>query len=551
VALAAGLEAAAGNYVPTQEGLAQASETAARAKGLGIQNQMSQQTLDEFTKMMKSQNAPSPASPIPMPQNIGPTPISPAEAPGYYQNKYLVNPTMPQQTVQDIANAKFLDAKMGTNFTAGKQLAFQNSLQQAKFNSQNAAQRDYDRLVNGVVNASANGESAYSNLKQINPGLADGLARQIKLDPTNQDTWTDQQKQLADTTAAKIAAAHAAMIHQYTGSDYKTEAGTQYDARTNTTPVGPAAQKLSPEQTTQGVLNSLGTEDTGAPARPTKAQIAQQTGVTIPNLPAATPKTSVAPAAGASSNPGSGAAPKGSVPAVAGAPLESKYQLPPAPAATVAQTPQTKARWEAIIKKNSDLLDDADALTSSSQEGLMYTNAAQALMASHGNVTGLGAGAKAQISRALSAAGITKGVDATNYQELSKLLGSIAVQNFKQNFGARPAAKEFDIQMNQLNPGVDMQDDAINGLLGLNERNFKYSLDTAHRVSEFTNHGGNPQKFYDWNNTHFPRTQVVNEGIPRPGQQTSGPVSVSSRADAMKLAPGTIFITPDGRTLVR
>lgn len=37
----------------------------------------------------------------------------------------------------------------------------------------------------------------------------------------------------------------------------------------------------------------------------------------------------------------------------------------------------------------------------------------------------------------------------------------------------------------------------------------------------------------------------------QPGAASTGPVKVSSRAEAMALAPGTIFVTPDGRQLVR
>ena len=83
------------------------------------------------------------------------------------------------------------------------------------------------------------------------------------------------------------------------------------------------------------------------------------------------------------------------------------------------QTPEQETAWGAINKKREELTSDASSLTTSATMGLTYTKAAEALIASHGNVAGLGAEAKATISRALQAAHITTGADATNYQELA------------------------------------------------------------------------------------------------------------------------------------
>jgi hypothetical protein len=482
--------------------LANTRQTEAQNTGLDIQNQMAQQNLDLYKQMLKPQTAA--ATPTASPVS-GVTPINTPDIPGYYQNKYRVNPTMTPQEVQDISNAKFLDSKMGTNFSAGKMLNYENRVKQLQFKSQTGSQQDYDKLVNGVVNANASGDSAYTNLKQINPGLADQVARKAGLDPTNQDSWNADQKKSADQTAVSVAGQHAAVIHQYTGSDYKTEGGTQYDARTNTTPPGPARQVLSPEQASARQLKLAEPVDSGAPARPSLSSFSG-----IGDKPASGGATR-APTTPPPKSPNT----------VGGQPLEPEYKLPPDFSNTVAQTPEQQHAGNVIIDSKKSLLDDNAVLTSSSQQGLTYTKAAQDLMASHGNVTGLGAGAKANISRALQAAGITEGVDATNYQILAKQLGNIAVQNFKTNFGARPAAKEFDIQMNTLNPNEEMTPTAINNLLDFNSKNFNYSLATGHRAAEYDTKGGNPLKFYDWNNTHFPQSKIVNAPA-HPGQETSG-----------------------------
>jgi hypothetical protein len=244
VALAAGLGAGATSYQQQQDQLAGQANTQAKTQGQQISNQINQGTADMYTKMLKGQGQATPAPTVaPV---TGVTPVGVNDATGYYQNKYAVNPTMLPDEQKNIGQARFMDAKAGTNFTAGAQLDYEQRVQRAQYQARMGAQRDYDKLTNGVVNAAQNGDSAYTNLKQVNPGLADGVARQAGLDPTNQDTWTPQQQSVADQTAAKVAGQHAAMIHQYTGVDYKSEDGRQIDPRMNTAPVGPAAQQLGP-----------------------------------------------------------------------------------------------------------------------------------------------------------------------------------------------------------------------------------------------------------------------------------------------------------------
>jgi hypothetical protein len=309
VALAAGLGAGAGAYVPTQQGLASTRQTEAETQGINIKNQMAQQNLDLYKQAVAGMNA-APATAAPSAPKAGPTPTSAADIPGYYQGKYRVNPVMTPQEAKNISIAKMVDAQRGTNLSAAAQLTFENRVKQQQFQAQTGAQGDYDKLVNGVVNANQQGDSAYTNLKQINPGLADGVARQAGLDPTNQDSWSAQQKTLADQTAAKIAAQHAAEIHQYTGSEYKGD--NAVDTRTNTPAVGPAAAQLTPEQrsnrqiklaepvtygaglpTPIGAAAGIGQQPPGAsggPPTPTRPS-QRQPSVVEPSPAAATPQT--------------------------------------------------------------------------------------------------------------------------------------------------------------------------------------------------------------------------------------------------------------------
>jgi hypothetical protein len=224
------------------------------------------------------------------------------------------------------------------------------------------------------------------------------------------------------------------------------------------------------------------------------------------------------------------------------------------------QTPGDAEQQKANVTARQTLLKDSSDLTATSSQAKAYTDAALAVLNSPDKPpTGLAAPAQVMLSRAMQAIGMTSGDWATRSQELAKYMGNLAVQNFKANFGARPAAKEFDIQMTELNPNNKMTPDAIRDLLQSNSRIAQYGIDSGRRAGLYTRQGLDPNRFAEWNERYFPRSDAVNAQMPptRPGQQTSGtaataaPVKVQSRADAMKLAPGTVFVTPDGRQLVR
>jgi hypothetical protein len=152
------------------------------------------------------------------------------------------------------------------------------------------------------------------------------------------------------------------------------------------------------------------------------------------------------------------------------------------------------------------------SMNDSSAQALQYIQAAQAVMATGGKSppSGLASPLRAAVARVAQAAGITDGDYATRYQELAKLLGNVAVQNFKANFGARPAAKEFDIQMEQLNPNAHMTDDAVNDMLAVNARNAQYGVASAQRSVKYLAAGLEPSQFGTWNQKYNPREKAVN-----------------------------------------
>lgn len=186
-------------------------------------------------------------------------------------------------------------------------------------------------------------------------------------------------------------------------------------------------------------------------------------------------------------------------------------------------TPAELDQQKATVQARTDLLKDSQEATSTAAQSLMYTKAAQALMASGGNVTGLGAENRILISRVAQSVGLTSGVNATNYQELAKYMGNAALQGAKQTYGSKMTESEVKMQMEELSPDVTKTPDAINHLLDNNAKNLQYTIDTARRTRPYLATGGDPQSFADWNQKYYPRERVVGPpAAARPGQQSGG-----------------------------
>jgi hypothetical protein len=200
---------------------------------------------------------------------------------------------------------------------------------------------------------------------------------------------------------------------------------------------------------------------------------------------------------------------------------------------------------KANVAARQTLLKDSSDLTSTSSQAKAYTDAALAVLNSPDKPpTGLSAQSQVALSRAAQAMGLSSGDWATRNQELVKYLGNLAVQNFKANFGAKPAAAEFDIQLNELNPKAAMTPDAIRDLLQSNSRIAQYGIDSGRRAGIYTSQGGDPNRFHVWNEQYFPRTDA--QAAPtRPGQQASGP---AAKPDSGGFVPGKRYTDKNGNS---
>jgi hypothetical protein len=532
VALAEGLGAGAGAYVPTNQGLASTRQTEAETQGKSIQNQMSQQTLDLYKQSIAGMNKPTAPTPT-APKSTGITPLSVDDATGYYQDKYKFNPNITPQAAANVANLRNVDAMAHTNLASGAQFQAENNVKQGAFTAQNAAQRDYDKLNLGVVHAGDNGDSSYTNLKQINPGLAAQVAVKAGLDPANQDSWKPEEIKRADTTAAQAAAQHMALIHQYTGSDY--EGGNAVDKRTNVPAPGPATAQLTPEGRS-GRQIALAQPTIYGGGLPTPLGQAAGISQTPPGPAGSSPAAAPSPARTPPRAPGTAA--PGAAPQIAAPPqdpvlskalADPNYNIPAIPTPTDQVSLQAaKDRQKATSDKRQQLLDDSETTAQSASAALQFAQAAKAIMDSKGApLTGpLGPAAKSVTS-------LFGGVNATNYQEVAKYLGNLSVQSGKSNF-SHTTDQNTSLQFEQLNPSTANTEDALKALLDSNIRTNQYTLDTANRVKDYDAKNKDPQNFFKWNQKYFPRADAVN-----PVDRTP---TVTTKADYDALPKGATYI---------
>ena len=533
-ALAAGLGAGAGSYVPTQEGLATADLTRQKGREAGYQADLMQAANNVAIPMLNGVRAPSAlASPAAMPGGGGTAPGSapyqPSPAPqgapqgapqatpqGSPQSPSLAqqlrakyqNPPFIADDAQKIQQGNYLSA--ATKNPAWAEAAKQgpaNRVKQTDYQNKQDAQSNYDAAV-----------QTYNATKDTNPAMA------------------------------ASAAATADAYRQYTGDEPLTGAGgVQLNNRTTEPFIGSQAQRLSPEAYTQ-LYDQMIQKDTipaGDPNDPgktiqiphhrrlgfdTPAQaIAAVVPSGVPDVPgrpaqsppggaptaAAAPRPTIRPTAGGAPQPAA-------LPARPGQPQAPPTSVLPAPVAVKAfsdpkyfpskQSNQpgtafgtaTNINADAEAKRKVELQAVASDVSESSGAALQYAAAAKRILDSKSApVTGFyGPYAKVLSSIAGTA-------NASNYEEISKQLINLAVQAGKSNF-PNATQKEVGIQLEQASPATNQQGAALRNLLDETIRINKYALDSATLANDYVDKGGTALRFGAWNQAYHPRAEAVN-----------------------------------------
>jgi Chaperone of endosialidase len=499
VALAAGLGAGASSYQQQQEALATQANEQSRTQGQNIQNQLAQQKLKYLT-------TPAPRSPQPG------TAQGPPPSDGTLQGNLRAQYYYPQITPQEVSDQQY----------AHKQAVALGSDQPVK-----AVQ---DRI-------DARRAQADQQNKQDAQSKYDGAV------------YTYNHAQDPNLRASAAAAADA--YRQWTGDEPQNLNGVIVNKRTTQPFIGAEAQRLSPDTYTslKADANQLVTMPAGDPNDPGKTvqmpkwrangqgrfNNADEYLASLP--PQGTPDVPGRAPTGAPQRPVSAPAPITKAPAVRpaapqpAAPVVRPGQ-PPAPSDYLDKTvhdkafsdptyriPQTAAqigttfgtktegRTNAELEARKALKADSESTIQSSSTALQYANAAQQILDSKNPaVVGKYGPAAAAVSAWLG----DKNHDASQYQELAKYLGNLAVQSGKGNF-PHATEKENMVQFEQLSPSTANTPEALRGLLGSIVRQNSYMRDTANRSKEYLDdngYNGSAQDFFKWNQKYFPRESV-------------------------------------------
>lgn len=478
-------------------------------QGKNIANQGAQLSLSALQQAY-SGGAPTVNQPAATP--IGETGLNADDVTQHAIDKFAPLPTKPPAALQQQAYM----LNLGGKSDAAKGLLDMYSTQVAGANQQRqlAANQSY-QSAEAVAEAGKDG-NAWETLNRINPTAAASLKQKYANDTPEQLN--------ADTM---LFAQHIGIAtHQYTGRDTEFQNGVFVDKK-DSKPV------LGSEQVLTG-LDAAGKEKAFA-----SANEPVQMGDNLPQprwqasgfhsaeaYVIAADKNARSSAANATpSAPGNTSAtapPPQKLPTAASiAPVDPvlkaalndhEYDMKPLP------TPKTQED----LKSNNDLraasnaartelLSDAKDATNSGAQALQYMNAAKAIMDSKGApVTGPLGGLVAKLTSAFGS------VDSTNYQEAAKYLGNAAIQAGKGNFGKGMTQSDVQLQKDELSPSVHMNDGALKDLLDAGIKNTQYTLDSGKRVGSYLASGKDPQRFAEWNDSHFNRTAAVNGPPPPP-----------------------------------
>jgi hypothetical protein len=477
--------------------------------------------------------------------------IDPAHITAGMQRNFAVRDQWTPDELQKLQAAQQAELAGLPNMTQNVKLQHDARIQNLTNQAQLGASRVYDQAY--AVSTAPEGH-ALATLQTIHPEAAAAIKK-----IADAKGWTaDQTDQYARTLADEGGNA----AHRYSGRAIEVgKDGVARDAQTNQPVLGGNPAGLTPEAHAELVEKANALTDTYVNGVTTKVPTWQAAGFSSPiayvnaagkngGVAPPPPRTNFArpaPVTAPNAAPGA-AAPQGADLVMRQALSDPDYKyMPPKIPPGQAMDPDSSAKIAASNDARKTLLADAQSATKAAQQAQVYLDAAKAITDAGGAPLGASAAIRARVSAALAGTPFSSGVDATNYQEAVKYLGNAAIQSQKSNF-PNATQSEVGLTLNELNPSPKMTPQAVGDLIEENRRNTQYTIDSSRRVGAYLASGGDPQKFNDWNGKYFNQSKAVNA----PAASASGaPVRVQSRAQAMALKPGTAFITPDGRTLVR
>ncbi len=489
VALASGLGAGAQAYLPAQQ-------ESLENQGLDIQNQIARQKLGYLTQPPPSAATSQPTATVPKPTNL-------AEE---LRQKYAVNPAMTPQEQARYAYAQRQSTVLGQAPVQTVLNDYKQRLADQKFHAQQDAQNNYDQAYYVATHAQ-------------------------------------------DPNVKKSATAAVDAYQQWTGDTPINQNGVVLNSRKLQPFIGAEAQRLSPDTYTNmkaGLMERVPVS-TGNPNDPGETVLVPKWKRDFPQAGSVEEAMSTLPPSGTPDVPGrtgaQAAPPRGAAPTANTPPAQPAIQpkTPNPPPATPAPRPSdfldktihdkafadpqfrlpqnagqmgktvgtaTAGKADANTKARAELQQDSSSTVQSASAAIQYAKAAQDILNSKGAPT-VGRWGPAQ--KAIDS-WVGSGHDASNYEELAKYLGNLAVQSGKGNF-PNATQKEVGIQFEQLSPSTANNEESLKNLLNSIVRQNTYMRDTANRATEYLDDGpngynGRALDFFKWNQKYYPRESV-------------------------------------------
>jgi hypothetical protein len=488
VALAAGLGAGAGAYVPTQQGLASTRETEAEVAGKNIQNQMAQMNLSAYQKALSSATA-APSTPGNNPVKSSPFSMNPVDIAAATRNRYFIPSNYTPQEVQAKEAGNVVSGiSKNPAFSQNPQFSHDQRIASLQIANQNDAQDQYDKWYNVATSTKA-GDQEYTNAKMVSPGDAAQIAQSVGLDPARENQWTDQDRAKANAAAGQYATSKVGSLFQWTGDKPIDIAGARVNSRTSEPLIGSMAQTLTPMQATDPVTLGAGLPQTRASVF--KAQ-QPKTNVPAANTPVTTnpPQRPVAPTSIPTQAP--------QTEILNGVDLRAIPKLPPPPAATDQVSLENAKKTNDANREiqNQALVPLRDQVSQAARNTAIYSQLEKTLANANPREFGpSSASYKALANLKTYLSGLPPD-GLVNQAEADKYLAQLGVGGSKQLLGADQQLRQQEMMllMAHANPNIDQPLQVIKNLASFGKAGNTYDLKAANTAIEAIRNGADPIK---------------------------------------------------------
>jgi trimeric autotransporter adhesin len=569
VAIAAGLEAAARGYAPTQEQLATAAQTQQLAEQTRLQNiplgvkARIAQTIPIPGVAGPSSAPPSGGGVVP-PQTVNPAPATIAGAPVAPAATTTPMPTGAAQPRAPIATGAGQQPSTSAAQTAAGLAAqyraqfFVNPARTPEEQAQKDAAIQRDWAIGGTMyeqQADNDYQARVQRAQQANRNAAQQLA----------DTQYAQATNPAATAAARAAAlARYNALRQWTGDGTELVGGVVRNTRTNQPEIGTIAQQgLTAEQAANLQIAEGQPVDTGAPARVPYSQWAAQHGIP---LPSPTVGTGAAPRPIVTSTPPPAAPPQGGVARSTTSPAGSTStggidfsSAPRAPAWVSNPTvvPPAGQDPKAYAAIQNELIAES-AGVQQTQQDVINTN--RMLHELSNSKTGPGMAAMSEIQTTLGNMTGSQfvsmlGSNPAAYAMLQKGLGQQALNDRIQEqrtagASVRMGAQTDNLILNYLSASPEMPKAAAEGILKWKLQQDQWELGRQNAIPAYLKQGYDARYFNNVYPNVRPMAGVLTTTPPPGTTVPRGPTAVTSQAQYDALPKGAPYLW-NGRTLVK